>query len=197
MPPTYTPQEYANMHLIYGECRCNAGAAARLYRERYPNAVRHPDSRVFVNVHRLLSEGRFPHQAVNEGRPRFDVEDEVLQAVADDPSTSVRAIESSTGVPKSTAHRILQAEKFHPYHVQRVQGLLPRDHPARLAFCRRMLRMHREDPQFFNKILWSDESTFKKDGYINLHEWHVENPHLLREDRYQYRFKVNMWTGTR
>lgn len=198
MPLTYTPVEYANMHLIYGECRCNAGAAARLYRERYPNAARHPDSRVFVNVHRLLSEGRFPHQAVNEGRPRLGVEDEVLQAVADDPSTSVRAIEASTGVPKSTAHRILQAEKFHPYHVQRVQGLLPRDYPARLAFCRRMLRMHGEDPQFFNKILWSDESTFKKDGYMNLHnlhEWHVENPHLLREDRSQYRFKVNMWTG--
>ncbi|CAH2094861.1 unnamed protein product [Euphydryas editha] len=121
MPPTYSPQEYAKMDLIYGECRCNF--------------------------------------AVNEGRPRFDVEDEVLQAVADEPSTSVRAIEASTGVPKSTAHRILQAEKFHPYHVQRVQGLLPRDYLTRLAFCRRMLRMYREDPQFFNKILWT---TLKK-----------------------------------
>ncbi|CAH2091175.1 unnamed protein product [Euphydryas editha] len=30
-----TTQEYANMHLIYGECRCNASTAARLYRERY------------------------------------------------------------------------------------------------------------------------------------------------------------------
>lgn len=29
----------------------------------------------------------------------------------------------------------------------------------------------------------------------NLHEWHVENPHLRREDRSQYRFKVNIWTG--
>lgn len=29
----------------------------------------------------------------------------------------------------------------------------------------------------------------------NLHEWHVENPNLIREDRSQYRFKVNMWTG--
>ncbi|GBP27187.1 hypothetical protein EVAR_15960_1 [Eumeta japonica] len=49
-----------------------------------------------------------------------------------------------------------------------------------------------------SKILWSDESTFKKDGYINLHnfdEWHVKNSHLMREDRSQYRFKVNLWTG--
>nr|CAH7726449.1 unnamed protein product [Callosobruchus chinensis] len=29
----------------------------------------------------------------------------------------------------------------------------------------------------------------------NYHEWHVENPHLTRQDRSQYRFKVNMWTG--
>ncbi|CAF4928630.1 unnamed protein product [Pieris macdunnoughi] len=29
----------------------------------------------------------------------------------------------------------------------------------------------------------------------NLHEWHVENPRLMRPDRSQYRFKVNMWTG--
>lgn len=87
---------------------------------------------------------------------------------------------------------------MHPYHVQRVQSLLPRDYPARVAFCERMLREHREDPQFLNKILWSDESTFKKDGYTNLHnlhEWHVENPHLMRPDRSQYQFKINMWTG--
>ncbi|XP_045448380.1 uncharacterized protein LOC123656764 [Melitaea cinxia] len=61
-----------------------------------------------------------------------------------------------------------------------------------------MLQKYREDPQFLNKILWSDESTLKRDGYMNLHnlhEWHLENPHLMREDRSQYRFKINMWTG--
>lgn len=61
-----------------------------------------------------------------------------------------------------------------------------------------MLERYRADPHFLEKILWTDESTFKKDGYMNLHnlhEWHVENPHLMREDRSQYRFKVNMWTG--
>ncbi|KOB62355.1 Transposable element Tc3 transposase [Operophtera brumata] len=61
-----------------------------------------------------------------------------------------------------------------------------------------MLQRHREDPRFFEKILWSDESTFKKDSYMNLHnlhEWHVENKNLMREDRSQYLFKVNMWTG--
>uniref|UniRef100_A0A2H1WRS8 SFRICE_030563 n=1 Tax=Spodoptera frugiperda TaxID=7108 RepID=A0A2H1WRS8_SPOFR len=27
----------------------------------------------------------------------------------------------------------------------------------------------REEPEFLNKILWADESTFKRDGYLNLH----------------------------
>lgn len=61
-----------------------------------------------------------------------------------------------------------------------------------------MLERRREDPQLLQKILWSDESTFKTDGYMNLHyphEWHVENLRLMRQDRSQYRFKVNMWTG--
>ncbi|VEN54333.1 unnamed protein product [Callosobruchus maculatus] len=31
-------------------------------------------------------------------------------------------IERRTGIPKSTAHRILQRHDFHPYHIQRVQN---------------------------------------------------------------------------
>lgn len=196
---TYTPQEYANMHYIYGECRGNGRAAARLYRERYPRATRYPDHRVIINVHRSLCDGRFPNQVAGEGRPVNDfIRDEVLEAVSANPSISVRGIEADTGIPKSTAHSILQKEEYHPYHVQRVQSLLPRDYPSRVAFCETILQKHREDENFIDKILWSDESTFKKDGYMNLHnlhEWHVENPHLMREDRSQYRFKVNMWTG--
>lgn len=147
----YTAQEYANMHLIYGECRCNASAAARLYRQRYPNAARHPDHRVFGNVNRSLSEGRFPSQVHSEGRSRLPYDDIVLQAVAEDPSTSMRQIEASTGVPKSVAHRILKSHELHPYHVTRVQTLLPRDYLPRVTFCETMLQRQREDPRFIEK----------------------------------------------
>lgn len=198
MPFVYTAQEYANMHIIYGECHCNASAAARLYRERYPNAARHPDHRVFINVHQSYSQGRLPSAHTAGGRPRGYEENVVLNEVENDPSTSLRAIERATGIPKSIAQRILKRCDYHPYHVQRVQNLLPRDYAPRIEFCRTMLAKIREDPQFLNKILWTDESTFKKDGYLNLHNlhgWHIENPHLMREDRSQYQFKVNMWTG--
>lgn len=61
-----------------------------------------------------------------------------------------------------------------------------------------MLQKHREDPEFINKILWTDESTFKKDGFMNMHNLHsyaLENPHSMREQKSQHRFKVNLWTG--
>ncbi|GBP16340.1 hypothetical protein EVAR_9933_1 [Eumeta japonica] len=107
------------MHLIYGVSRCNASAAARLYRDRHPNLERYPDHRVFVNVHRSLKEdGHFPNQIRAGGRPSFPYVEEMLQEVPDDPSISVRGIEERTGIPKSTAHRILQRAEMHPFHVQ-------------------------------------------------------------------------------
>lgn len=115
------------MHYIYGECRGNGVAAANLYRERYPNALRHPDHRVFINVHRAYAEGRVPHNRARTGRPRMDYDEEVLQEIENDPTTSARAIESRTGIPKSTVNRITRRYQYHPYHVQRVQTLLSCD----------------------------------------------------------------------
>lgn len=201
MPNAYTSIQYANMHYIYGECQGNARAAARLYRQRYPNEDRYPDYRVFINVHRLYSEAVIPGRADHEqdrGDHDLEMEDEVIQRVRDHPGVSVRSIEQLTGIPKSSAHRILQRNRYHPYHYQKVQALLPRDYQPRVAFCRRMLAMHRADPNFLNNILWSDESSFKKDGFLNLHnvhEWNINNPHGIREEKNQYQFKVNMWTG--
>lgn len=197
----YTKNEYANMHYIYGECRGNAAAAAALYRERYPNA-RHPDHRVFVRLHNSLCEGRFPGTGPGgalEGRPHaIEREEEVLEEFEADSSLSVREVARHIGISKSTVHNIAKLYQLHPYHVQRVQTLQPRDYAAREFFCRTMLRMMREDHNFYNSILWSDESSCTKDGFMNqhnLHSWQIENPHAAREGKSQYRFKINLWTG--
>lgn len=60
-----------------------------------------------------------------------------------------------------------------------------------------MLRKMREDTTFFDKILWTDESTCRRDGFLNLHNlhsWHLENPRGIRTDRAQQQFKINLWT---
>nr|CAI5854803.1 unnamed protein product [Callosobruchus analis] len=61
-----------------------------------------------------------------------------------------------------------------------------------------MLRRHQADPEFFNKIVWTDESMCKRDGYMNfhtLHRWQTFNPHEKREDRSHYECKINLWKG--
>ncbi|XP_050313685.1 SKI family transcriptional corepressor 1 homolog-B [Anthonomus grandis grandis] len=42
-----------------------------------------------------------PHAPVREGRPRIDYVDQVLEEIENDPTTSARAIERRTGIPKS------------------------------------------------------------------------------------------------
>lgn len=204
---SFSAAEYAEMHLIYGETRqydavtgrvtYNAREAARIYAERFPNR-RHPSRQVFTRTDRAYREGRHPGERRSEGRPQEIDDDIVLQEVSEDPSTSTRKIQGRTGIPKSSVSRILRRHQYHPYHIQKVQSLLTRDYAKRVQFCLRMLRLHREDPIFFNKIIWSDESACRKDGYINmhnLHSWQIVNPHETRETHSQYQFKINLWTG--
>lgn len=197
MPQTYSAREYAEMYFIYGLCDGNARQAALTYRQRFPNRERYPDHRVFLRVRNAYLEGRIPGNVVREGRPNVD-ERPVLAEVEADPSTSVRVISRRTGVAGTTVHRILKRNDLYPYHVQRVQALLPADYQRRIDFCRDMLRRCRQDPLFFYSILWSDESCFKRMGIFNMHNlhfWNVENPHIVRQDRFQHQFGVNLWAG--
>lgn len=128
----------------------------------------------------------------------LDAEDAVLQEIERDDTVSVRQIARRTAISRTTVHSIIQRNLMHPYHVQRVQALLPSDYQQRITFCRRMLRKMERNPNFFNKILWTDESSCRKDGYMNLHNlhhWAVQNPHATRVDRSQTQFKINLWTG--
>lgn len=54
------------------------------------------------------------------------------------------------------------------------------------------------DPDFYNKVLWSDEATFKSNGNVNrpnMHLWNVENPHWMREMDNQMYWTLNTWCG--
>lgn len=92
----------------------------------------------------------------------------VLHDVEDDPSASVCALEQRADIPNTTAHRILQRHEYRSHQVQCLESLLPRDSPGRVEFHNMMLEENRQDPQFLGKVLKSDETTCRKDGYINL-----------------------------
>lgn len=202
---SFLSRDYALMNYYYGYARGNASAAARLYREHVMRNSDHrpstfPDHHVILRAHNAYMEGRMP--GVRTGRPALvsdpNMIDAVLEEVTANPAISVRRIEHRTGIRKSTAHRILQQEGYHPYHIQRVQQLKPEDWPRRIAFCQEMLRRQSEDENFFKTILWTDESHFKRCGVFNIHNyhsWNIQNPHESRGSNFQEHFSVNLWSG--
>jgi hypothetical protein len=90
--------------------------------------------------------------------------------------------------------RILHHNGLYPYHLQRVQHLLPNDYEQRLQFCNWLqTNWHSLDNNLF-----TDEALFTRDGINNTrnsHIWANENPHAVVECNFQHRFSVNVWCG--
>lgn len=195
--------EYADMHMVYGYCNGNAHMAEQEYRLRFPNR-RHPIGSTFQSLDQRLREtGSFLPRKANAGRPRrrrtVQLEQQVLDAVEEDPSTSTRQVAATLNVPSnSTVHSILREHSLHPYHLSTVQPLYENDNVQRLNFCNLLLNRINNDGDFVRRILWSDECMFTRDGVFNTHNnhfWADENPHAFREYGHQRRFSVNVWLG--
>jgi hypothetical protein len=197
----YANEEYVDMIKLLGVCNDNARSAARLYRERYPNR-RHPDHKTIRAVEiRLLENGCFAPRKDNSGRPRrltWQQEEQLLNDIDQEPLTSVRILERDHQHPRSTVHRFMQRANLYPYHLQPVQCLHPGDSELRLEFCRVVLNTLEMNQNYFEQVLFSDESHFNQEGVFNhhnLHNWNYENPYETRETRRQVRWSVNVWIG--
>ncbi|GBP95899.1 hypothetical protein EVAR_102376_1 [Eumeta japonica] len=69
-------------------------------------------------------------------------------------------------------------------------GLEDNDFGNRVRFCRFLLHVDVDDPDFWKSILWTDESKFTKEGILNLHNLHHwsskdENPRVKRQRSFQ------------
>lgn len=68
----------------------------------------------------------------------------------------------------------------------------------RLEYCRLMVENIHADRNFFNNILWTDESTFSTSGIPNrknVHHWASENPRDIRPVRFSGRQSIHVWCG--
>ena len=129
---------------------------------------------------------------------RVAEQEAVLAGVADNPHTSVRKLASDVGTSKSTVHRILKENNYHPFKLQKVQDLKPEDPSRRLAFCEWLLQKHEINNNFSGLILACDEKGFSRGGTFNAnnnHHWSVDNPHATFIRGYQDKFSVNVWAG--
>lgn len=198
----YTNSEMAEMHFIYGLANGNAREARRLYMERYPNRII-PDHRIFSNIHRRLVEtGTFNKNSNDAGRPRTvrtpQIEEAVLNEIEEHPETSTRKISVLLNISHQVVWRILHDSLLYPYHIQRVQALLPRDFPLRINYCRWYRNRLVANPNFECIILFTDEASFSRTSIVNFHNnhlWADENPHGIVETHFQEQFSLNVWGG--
>lgn len=197
----YTFAELTDMIIVYGEARCNARKAERIYRQRFPNR-RHPSRVIFPIIERRMRETGTFNVTRRDVAPRrtartVAAEEEILDTVENTPSASTREIANAMGIGHSSVWRILHEQQLHPYHLQKVHALVPADYPRRVLFCQWYLRSL-ANPQFSRIILFSDEALFTRSGFFNNHNyhvWHEENPHAMHVTRHQQRFHLNIWAG--
>ncbi|EZA50914.1 hypothetical protein X777_10741 [Ooceraea biroi] len=122
----------------------------------------------------------------------------VLAAVANNPHISSRQIQRNTGISKTSVLRILKRHSFHPYHIALHQELHGNDFINRIEFCQWALQQLEVNEFFFNRILFTDESTFTNHGQVNrrnMHYWSVENPRWLRQVERQRPWSLNVCCG--
>lgn len=195
--PSYLNAELADMHFIYGLCDGNTLASRREYENRFPGR-RVPAPAMFARIHQALRDRGTFRRSLREGVHNADLEREILDEVNRDPETSTRALARQFGVHHTTVWRTINREGLYPYHFLRVHGLENTDHQQRVQFCRWLLHNEVEDCNFLQSIIWTDESTFTREGVFNVHNRHYyaqENPHLVRQQRFQRRFSINVWMG--
>lgn len=198
----FTNAEMADMHFAYGRSNGNGLQARRLYAELYPER-RLPHHTIFARLHQRLREnGTFMKRTADCGRPRevrtVQLEEAVLDIVSESPETSTRKIANMLNVSNFTVFKILKEQQLYPFHIQRVQALLPRDFLPRLVFCQWIVHVTAQNPNFLNGVLFTDEASFSRDSIRNFHNnhlWADENPHGIFQANFQNQFSVNVWLG--
>lgn len=113
------------------------------------------------------------------GRPRSSTSpanEQLLETLHRSPQKSVWQMVRETGVPKSSAHRILK--RFHwRRNIPTLIHALSEDDPDQIVeFCEWYLGKSMEDAAFPSKIFWSNEATFKLNGSINWHNCSYWSP---------------------
>lgn len=122
----------------------------------------------------------------------------VAESIAEDPRLSIPRRSQQLGISQTSLQRILHKDLLlHPYKMQLTQELKPRDHGLRRTFVNWVLEMQTIDPDFFRKIILSDEAHFHLDGYVNKQNcriWGSENPRTIVEKSLHPK-RVTVWCG--
>ncbi|KAJ8911567.1 hypothetical protein NQ315_007949 [Exocentrus adspersus] len=194
----YPPEQLIQMVYTIGESDGNYFLAARkiffLALKKDPNRS-HPDVRSLQNLkERFERTGKKQYSSVLNEENQLAIS----LAVVENPQVSVRVLSNDLNIKKSSISKCLQKNKFHPYHVQLHQELLENDLERRIHFCQWVHSVVAENEDFFKFVLFTDECTFHRSGFVNRHNFHyydTQNPHIVQVNNHQHNWSINVWGG--
>jgi hypothetical protein len=114
---------------------------------------------MFARLHQRLREtGSLRPRHVGGGRRNVrtpESEEEVLERIANKPSTCTRAVAHAMGTSQSSVCRVLREQNLHAYHLQNVQGLRPGDLAPCFQFVQWFLQRSIADPALPAPVLFT------------------------------------------
>lgn len=195
----FTNEDYFNLFVIYVESEKVITRAVRIFRERFPNRPRPTFDTVSRMINNLKNEGSFTMITKRNSRPVTEDEENqimVLAYFAAHPTASINDCQRNVGLGRSTIWKILHNHKYKPYSIMLVQHLKEVDFEKRVLFCESMLLRIQEEPDFLQRMIWSDEAKFTKNGIYNKHNshyWSNINTNEIREVRFQEVWQFNVY----
>lgn len=121
---------------------------------------------------------------------------DILLFFEENPNASIAKAVEHFQISFGLIQKILKKNKFFPYKIRPVQALSPVQIENRLNFAVYMTNRLNADPNFFDNILWTDESTFSTAGMFNRHNtryWSLGNPHEKREIKLPGKYQVKVF----
>ena len=139
--------------------------------------------------------------APRSGRPVKVCTQENLQMVAEayshSPKKSTRRASSELSISRTPLQRMMSSLGLKPHRPRLIHGLLEDDPDRRLEFCDVFLNEINENPEILDRILWTDEASFKLSGHVNRHNcvyWNTTNQHVVIE-RQLNQPGLTVWEG--
>lgn len=133
------------------------------------------------------------------GRPSMNDSQisEITDYFDENSSSSIRRASQDLSISCGKIQSVLKDMDYFPYKIKIHQKLEKEDLAHRKSMAEEFIMKNLEDPSFIQRIIFSDESTFRLDGIVNRHNcriWGKEPPNDFTVKN-QSSPKINVWMG--
>ncbi|ENN73482.1 hypothetical protein YQE_09907, partial [Dendroctonus ponderosae] len=104
-----------------------------------------------------------------------------------------RQLAEISGLSRSSVLKVLNLHKYHPYHLSLHQELHGDDFQIRVIFCQWAHERIELNPNFLNRVCFSDECSFTNYGAVNRHNMHYWGADIRTGCARPW--TINVWCG--